>query len=243
MDDYLIKHIKNILFLDIETVSQKPDFQFVDERLKSHWLRKASFLKNEENLSDDEFYFDRAGIYSEFGKVLCISFGGIIFNEENEMTLRVKTIGGDDEVDVLLQFKKILEKHKAGNNLMLCAHNGREFDFPYICRRMLVNGISLPSVLQFAGKKPWEINHIDTLDLWKFGDYKHYTSLDLLATIFDIPSSKSGIDGSQVNEVYHREKDLDKILKYCSQDVIVLAQLYMKLNNLPLISEGNIEVI
>jgi predicted PolB exonuclease-like 3'-5' exonuclease len=243
MDDYLSKYIKNILFLDIETVSQKSDFQFLDERTKTHWLRKTNFLKNEENLSEDEFYFDRAGIYAEFGKIICISFGGIIFNDDNQLSLRVKTIGGDNEAEVLEQFKKIIEKHKAGNNLSLCAHNGREFDFPFLCRRMLINGIALPNILQFAGKKPWEINHIDTLDLWKFGDYKHYTSLDLLATIFDIPSSKSEIDGSQVNEVYYKEKDLKKIMKYCGQDVIVLAQLFMKLNHLPLINDENIEVL
>jgi DNA polymerase elongation subunit (family B) len=152
-------------------------------------------------------------------------------------------IGGDNESEVLQAFKKIVEKHKATGNLMLCAHNGKEFDFAYLCRRLLINGIGLPKVLQISGKKPWEINHLDTLDLWKFGDYKHFTSLDLLAAIFDIPSSKSEISGDQVNHVYYVEKDRAKIERYCAADVVVLTQLYMKINNCALIEEENIELI
>jgi len=243
MDDSFVKHLKNILFIDIETVSQVPDFETLNERLQKLWLKKAVYLNNEENLSDADFYLKKAGIYAEFGKILCVGVGGIIFDDENKPSLRVKMIGGDNEAEVLQAFKKIVEKHKAGGNLMLCAHNGKEFDFAYLCRRLLVNGIGLPRVLQISGKKPWEINHLDTLDLWKFGDYKHFTGLDLLAAIFDIPSSKSEISGDQVNHVYHVEKDRAKIERYCAADVVVLTQLYMKMNNCALIEEENIEVI
>lgn len=242
MEDFFIKQLKNILFIDIETVSQVSDFELLDERLQKLWLKKAAYLQNSDNLSDAAFYLKKAAIYAEFGKIICIGIGGIIFDEENKPSLRVKMVGGDNEAEVLTEFKKIVEKHKAGSNLMLCAHNGKEFDFAYICRRMLVNGISLPKVLQFAGKKPWEINHIDTLDLWKFGDYKHYTALDLLAAIFDIPSSKNDISGDQVNNVYYLENDRAKIERYCAADVVVLTQLYMKMNNCALIEEENIEI-
>ena len=242
MDDSFVKQLKNILFIDIETVSQVSNFELLDERLQKLWLKKAAYLHNDDNLSDADFYLKKAAIYAEFGKIICVGIGGIIFDEENKPSLRVKMIGSDNEADILTEFKKIIEKHKAGGNLMLCAHNGKEFDFAYICRRMLINGIGLPRVLQFAGKKPWEINHLDTLDLWKFGDYKHYTGLDLLAAIFDITSSKTDISGDQVNAVYYIENDRAKIERYCAADVVVLTQLYMKMNNCALIDEENIEV-
>ena len=240
MDDIFAQQLRNILFIDIETVSQKNDYNNLSPRLQPLWDKKASYLKNDEGLSSEEMYFKRAGIYAEFGKVICIGFGAIYFNEDEEPCFRVKSISGNDEAEVLLQFNQLLEKHKAKNQLVLAAHNGREFDFPYLCRRMLVNGIPIPQVLQIAGKKPWDVKHLDTLDFWKFGDYKHYTSLDLLATIFDIPSSKNEIDGSEVNHVYHVENDLEKINRYCISDVVVLAQLYLKMNAYPLIEEANI---
>lgn len=243
MEESFVKQLKNILFIDIETVSQVPNFELLDERLQKLWLKKAAYLHKDDNLTDEAFYLKKAAIYAEFGKIICIGIGGVIFDEENKPALRVKMIGNENETEVLLEFKKIIEKHKAGANLMLCAHNGKEFDFAYICRRMLVNGISLPKVLQFAGKKPWEINHLDTLDLWKFGDYKHYTALDLLAAIFNIPSSKNDISGDQVNDVYYIEQDRAKIERYCAADVVVLTQLYMKMNNCALIEEENIEVL
>lgn len=240
MDDIFAQQLRNILFIDIETVSQKNDYNSLSPRLQPLWDKKASYLKNDEGLSSEEMYFKRAGIYAEFGKVICIGFGAIYFNEDEEPCFRVKSISGNDEAEVLLQFNQLLEKHKAKNQLVLAAHNGREFDFPYLCRRMLVNGIPIPQILQIAGKKPWDVKHLDTLDFWKFGDYKHYTSLDLLAAIFDIPSSKNEIDGSEVNHVYHIENDLEKINRYCVSDVVVLAQLYLKMNAYPLIEETNI---
>ncbi|MFN3848834.1 MAG: 3'-5' exonuclease [Spirosomataceae bacterium] len=243
MTQDLQKHLRNILFIDIETVSQYSDYEQLPERLQKLWDKKAQNLKNDQYIGSDQLYFDRAAIYSEFGKVLCISFGGIFWNDEDKMCFRVKSIIDDDEKSVLNQFKTVVEKHKAKGSLMLCAHNGKEFDFPYLCRRMLVNGIDIPQVLQIQGKKPWEIHHIDTMDLWKFGDYKHFTSLDLLAAIFDIPSSKSEISGEDVNHTYHIEHKLSKIQRYCRQDVVVLAQLYLKMNNLPLIEEDWIEVV
>lgn len=226
-----MRELKNILFLDIETVSSSESFEGLNERLKTLWSRKASFLKKEEGLTEDEFYFQRAGIYAEFGKVISIGIG-LFHAEGDNLSLRLKALYDEDEKALLERFNNILAKMNL-DNLKLCAHNGREFDFPYLSRRMLINGISLPSALDLSGKKPWEINHLDTMDMWKFGDWKHYTSLDLLAAIFDIESSKTDMNGSDVNRVYYKDHDLEKIAEYCLQDVAVTAQVYLKLKNIP----------
>lgn len=243
MDEQFLRYLKNILFIDIETAAQSPDFESVDERLQKHWERKAGNLKNEEALSASQLYTERAAIYAEYGKVICIGFGGFYQDENGELKFRAKAIANDNEQQLLSDFKTIIEKHKSRNELLLCAHNGKEFDYPYLCRRMLINGITLPNVLQLSMKKSWNIPHLDTLEMWKFGDYKSYTSLDLLATIFDIPSSKSEIDGSMVNHAYHVENDLPKIKRYCAADVVVLAQLFLRLNGYPIIEQDNVSVV
>jgi 3'-5' exonuclease len=232
--------LKNILFIDIETVSVFKAYDELPTKLQELWKKKASKLKNEELESVEEMFFNRAAIYAEFGKVLCIGVGGIYEKEEGNKYLKAKTLVADSETELLLAFKDLLEKHTSGQELVLCAHNGKEFDFPYLCRRMLINGVSLPKILDISNKKPWEIKHIDTLELWKFGDYKSFTSLDLLAAVFNIPSSKSEIDGSQVNATYYIDNDLEKIARYCKEDVVVLAQLYLKLNTLDSIPQDNI---
>jgi hypothetical protein len=242
MNEQLLRQLKNTLFIDIETVAQSASFDDVNERLQKHWERKASFLKNDNDFTAAEMYVDRAAIYAEYGKVVCISFGGF-YEEEGELKLRVSSFYGDDEKQVLSDFVKIIEKHRAKNNLLLCAHNGKEFDYPYLCRRIVLNGMTLPSILQISGKKPWNIPHLDTLEMWKFGDYKHFTSLDLLATLFDIPSSKQEINGSMVSHTYHVDKDIEKINRYCLADVVVLAQLYLKMNSHDVLSEDRIHVV
>lgn len=229
--------LKNILFLDIETVSAYADFEQVPKRMQELWLKKAKTLRNTE-LSHEELYFERAAIFAEYGQVLCIGVGA--FYDVKNMKFKAKIIAEKTEKETLLRLKTILDEHHAKEDIVLCAHNGKEFDFPYLSRRMLINGIKLPYCLDNSSKKPWEIFHLDTLEFWKFGDYKHFTSLDLLAAIFDIPSSKSEIDGSQVNHTYYIENDQDKINRYCVQDVVVLAQLYLKLNNLPLMLDEHI---
>lgn len=223
--------LKNILFLDIETVSQTNDFDTIDERLKKQWARKASFIKREEGVTDEDLYHERAGIFAEFGQIIVIGLG-YFHQEGEEIQLRTKVLKSKDEKEILEALKAILSK--MNSDVRLCAHNGKEFDFPYLSRRMLINGISLPDALNLSGKKPWEVNHMDTMDMWKFGDWKHYTSLDLLAAIFGIESSKTDMDGSMVNAVYYEEDNLDKIGDYCLQDVIVTAQLFAKLKSIEL---------
>ncbi|NOT75084.1 MAG: 3'-5' exonuclease [Cyclobacteriaceae bacterium] len=234
MDDF-----KNILFLDIETVACTEHHSSLDERMKVQWARKASFFKQRnEEATDENLFHERAGIYAEFGKIVTIAIGRFTENEGGERCLKTKYFAHHDEATLLQEFKTALEKMEP--NLRLCAHNGKEFDFPYLCRRMLVNGIALPPVLDLSGRKSWDIPHIDTLELWKFGDYKHYTSLDLLAAIFNIPTSKGELDGSMVNRTYYRDKDLKKIGEYCVGDVVAVAQLFLKMKALSLISTDNI---
>lgn len=237
----MLDQIKNedLLFLDIETVPQHPDYSEVPEALRLLWDKKAEKLKDEDQSAED--IYQRAGIYAEFGKIICISVG-LIVSKAGQPFFRVKSFAGDNEAQLLREFAEMLEKFSAKPQANLCAHNGKEFDFPYIARRMLINGINIPLMLDVAGKKPWEVKFIDTMELWKFGDYKHYTSLNLLTQIFGIPTPKDDIDGSQVADVYYKEKNLERIVTYCEKDVLAVAQLFLKYKNQPLIPQENIEV-
>lgn len=230
--------LKDILFLDIETIGCVSHYTQLNERLKTQWARKAGFFRREEGQTDEDLFHERAGIYAEFGKIIVISIGKYVHLENGEFGIKTRCFADHDEKKLLADFRISLEK--MGPAVKLCAHNGKEFDFPYLCRRMLVNGITLPAVLNTAGKKPWEIGHIDTMELWKFGDHKHYTSLDLLAAIFDIPTSKGAMDGSKVSKVYYEEKDLGKIAEYCKGDVVAIAQLYLKMKGLGLVPDQHI---
>ncbi|MBX9852890.1 MAG: 3'-5' exonuclease [Cytophagaceae bacterium] len=233
----MTQNIKNILFLDIETISCVKSFEELDDRLKPLWERKAQFINKEQD--KESLFFEKAGIYAEFGTIINISIGSFFQNPANELCFKVKSFSGKDEARLLKEFRELLVRFDQ-KRLRLCAHNGKEFDFPYICRRMLINSIEIPEVLRISGKKPWEINHLDTLELWKFGDKKNYTSLDLLAALFKIPTSKNGFDGSMVNDCFYNQNDLEKIARYCEKDVVLTAQLFLKFKNLPIVSENNI---
>jgi 3'-5' exonuclease len=227
--------LQNILVLDIETVPQYSNFDELPLNLQKLWEAKTTFQrKNQE--TPDEFY-QRAGIWAEFGKIICISVG--IF--KNNQSFRVKSYYSHDEKELLLEFIALMNSQPA--QLILCAHNGKEFDFPYLCRRMLIKGLEIPKQLDIAGKKPWEINHLDTMELWKFGDYKNYTSLNLLAAIFDIPTPKDDIDGSQVGQVYWVENDLERIKTYCQKDVITTARLLQRFKGLPFLTDDQITFV
>lgn len=232
--------VKNILFIDIETVACASSYEKLSDTHKTYWNKKAISLGKLDAQEAQDLFLERAAIYAEFGKVIAIGLGFITFDEEGEPTLRVMCLHGHDEKILLEQFKQLLEEKFQQETLKLCAHNGKEFDFPYLCRRMLVNGISLPKVLDLTSKKPWEVPHLDTMEMWKFGDKKSFTSLDLLAHLFGISSSKNLMDGSQVTHYYYTEKDLPRIVTYCMQDVIVTAQIFLKLNNWQTIQETNI---
>ncbi|PWD99841.1 ribonuclease H-like domain-containing protein [Marinilabilia rubra] len=231
----MLDHVSSekIMYIDIETVPQYSSFDQLDNKMQEFWERKSSRI-SKEDVSPEEDYA-RAGIYSEFGKIVCIS-AGIIKVESGERTLRVKSFYGHDEVKLLNEFSVALKSFTSHPGTNICGHNVKEFDFPYIARRMIINGLPLPDILDVAGKKPWEVKFIDTLDLWKFGDFKHYTSLNLLTHILGIPSPKDDIDGSQVASVYYEENDVDRIAKYCEKDVLATTQLFLRLKGEPLLN-------
>lgn len=228
-------NLADILFLDIETVPIVASFQELPEKFKVLWEKKAEQLKRNGEEQTADMLFGRAGIFAEFGKIVCISCG---FARGKEF--RLKSFYGEDEGILLNEFADMLNRYYSEDRFLLCAHNGKEFDFPYLCRRMLVHGIELPTILNITGKKPWEIKHIDTMELWKFGDYKHFTSLDLLAALFGIDTPKDDIDGSQVARVYYIDKDLERIAVYCQKDVLTIAQLLRRYMGLPLYKEDDI---
>jgi DNA polymerase elongation subunit (family B) len=232
--------LHNILFLDIETVPQFATFSDLSDKTKALWDKKSSYFRSDGQTASE--VYEKAGIYAEFGKIVCIS-AGFITKDKKPYGIRIKSYAGKDEKKILSVFSKMLDTYSSGKQLYLCAHNGKEFDFPYIARRMLINGIQLPILLDNAGKKPWEVKHLDTLELWKFGDYKHYTSLDLLTAIFDIPSPKYDIDGSMVAGVFWNDDDLNRITEYCQRDVLAVAQIMMRYKGMDLIPDENIEIV
>ncbi len=230
-------NIENILFLDIETVPLYRKYPEVPEKLQKLWDRKAEFLKKNPEDTAESLY-NRAGIYAEFGKIVCISAGFFRGRE-----FRIKSFYGDEEYVLLNQFCKMLDAAYASEEKLLCAHNGKEFDFPFLARRILIHGIALPSILDIAGIKPWHVRHLDTMELWKFGDYKHYTSLELLAAIFDIPTPKDDISGADIHHVYWHDGDLERIRTYCQKDVVTVARLFLKYQQQPDLPDDEVVIV
>jgi 3'-5' exonuclease len=232
--------VEDVMFLDIETVPESPSFGNLDPSKQNLWEKKSRQFRTPDQKAEE--VYERAGIYSEFGKIICISVG--IIREKNPMNFRLKSFFGKDEKLLLIEFSEMLSKFsKSHKEALLCAHNGKEFDFPYIARRMIINGLIIPEILDNAGKKPWEIKLLDTMDLWKFGDYKNYASLDLLTTILGIPTPKDDIDGSMVAGIYYNDDDIQRIVKYCEKDVLAIARVLLRFMNLPGIDEDNIESV
>ncbi len=231
--------LEHLLFLDIETVPQYEHFDELDDTSKQLWEDKTRYARKDEFTAEQ--YYDRAGIWAEFGKIICISVGYFKING-NERQFRTTSFYGE-EAQLLIDFKNLLETHFNQSRHLLCAHNGKEFDFPYIARRMIIKGITLPHKLNLFGKKPWEVPHLDTLDLWKFGDYKHYTSLKLLANILGIPSPKDDIDGSEVRDVFYEGKDINRIIIYCEKDTVTVAQILLRLRNEALLEASELRSI
>jgi len=230
--------LSKILFLDIETIPQYEDMKKSPEDFKKLWEEKAKLLARQE-ADNAESLFDRAGIYAEFGRIVCISVG-FISHRGSLRELRIKSYYGDDEKILLDEFAALLNKHFNQPDHLLCAHNGKEFDYPYIARRMIITGVKVPRILDSAGKKPWEIQHLDTMQMWKFGDYKNFTSLKLLAHVFGLPTPKDDIDGSQVASVYWKEKNLERIVRYCEKDVVTLVQVYLRMIQEPILKQAEI---
>lgn len=232
--------LEDVLFLDIETVPAASSYELLNPAMQTLWDKKSKQFRSPDQPATE--VYERAGIYSEFGKIICISVG--LIKEKNPCSFRLKSFYGNEEKTVLSDFSAMLSKFSRTNKeALLCAHNGKEFDYPYIARRMIINGLIIPDILDNAGKKPWEIKLLDTMDLWKFGDYKNYTSLDLLTSILGIPTPKDDIDGSMVAGIYYGENDIERIVRYCEKDVLAIAQVLLRFMNLPLISDDKIESV
>jgi uncharacterized protein YprB with RNaseH-like and TPR domain len=231
----------NILFLDIETVPQQPGYDALEEEWKELWNSKSATLLKFHGEETKESLYPRAGIYAEFGKIVCISCG-VLQGSGEQKKIALKSFAGDNEKILLHEFSTMLNKWSANEQKFLCAHNGKEFDFPYLCRRLVINALPIPQLLNVSGKKPWEVSHLDTMELWKFGDFKSYTSLNLLAHTLGIPTPKDDIDGSKVWEVYWIEKNIPRIVTYCQKDVITVAQVFLRMQGEPLIREENVEI-
>ncbi len=230
----------NVMFLDIETVPQASSMNTLDPVMQSLWDKKSKLFRNSDQTAEN--VYEKAGIYAEFGRIICISVGFI--KEKDPFGFRLKSFFSEDEKSLLTEFSGMISKFsKSKQDAVLCAHNGREFDFPYIARRMVINGLEIPGLLDNAGKKPWEIKLLDTMDLWKFGDYKTFTSLELLTSILGISSPKEDIDGSMVAKIFYEEKDLQRIVRYCERDVLAVARILLRFMNLPGIPDDRIESV
>ena len=232
--------LENILFLDIETVPLTEEMGSVSSRLQDLWDKKSAHFRTEEVSAEEAW--PRASLYAEFGRVVCIS-AGIISQKTDPKRFRIKSFAGEDESAILEGFSKLVRKFRSPKDIRLCAHNGNGFDFPFLCRRMLILGLEIPVAMQVAGKKPWELNFIDTMDLWKFGEYKNFTSLTLLTEILGISDPKDDMDGSQVAAVYYKEKNLERISRYCEKDVLAVAQVLLRFRGDRLIPEENVEIV
>ncbi len=229
--------LTKVLVLDIETVPVKKSYSELDDKWKELWEKKMKFQINEDTTGED--LYEKAGIFAEFGKIICISVGAFYY-ENSILKFRLKSYYNDDEIILLEEFCELLNSKYSDDDKLLCAHNGKEFDFPFIARRCLINGIKIPKILDTSGKKPWEVKHLDTMEMWKFGDYKSYTSLVLLAALFGIDSPKDDIDGSQVGRIYWEENDLERIEKYCKKDVITVAKILLRFKGMEMLNESDI---
>jgi 3'-5' exonuclease len=230
--------LSKILFLDIETVPQLADYASLDEDSRALWDHKAAQIGKEGQTMEE--VYERAGIYAEFGKVVCISVGMFHMMEGGRREFRVRSYFGHDEAELLREFSALCDRHFAKADHLLCGHNGKEFDFPYIARRMVINRVRIPKILQISGKKPWEVRHLDTMELWKFGDRKSFTSLKLLTHVLGIPTPKADIDGKDVARVYYVEKDLDRIERYCKRDTVAVAQVLLRFRGEDILTEDEI---
>jgi uncharacterized protein YprB with RNaseH-like and TPR domain len=229
-------NLNNILFLDIETVPEAASYSDLDQDMQALYEQKTQYQRKDDTTAED--FYDRAGIWAEFGKIVCISVGYFVIKGDVR-NFRVTSFFGE-EPKLLKDFNNLLTNHFSGPQYVLCGHNAKEFDIPFLARRMIINQIPIPDKLNLFGKKPWEIPHLDTLELWKFGDYKHYTSLKLMCKVLGIPSPKGDIDGSQVGHVYYVDKDIDRIVTYCEKDTIAVAQIFLRLRREDLLIEDEI---
>jgi 3'-5' exonuclease len=238
---------EDLIVIDIETASVSSSFNLLDERWQTLWQEKTARVIPE-GLTASDFYPMRAGVMAEFSKIVCISIG--YFIKEQQLKIRVKSFYGDDEQKILTDFLQTVTKIESFNSKWCFAgHNIKEFDIPFICRRLLVNNMHIPAYLNFQNMKPWETNIVDTFQYWRFGDYKHYTSLKLLAAAMGLPSPKDDIDGSMVGELYHNGTPAERIINmkriatYCQKDVVTTANIILRFKNILPVHDDDVEIV
>ncbi len=235
--------LNNLIVIDIETVSEKQHFYELDAYWQTLWEDKVKRLLPED-VAVADFYEQRAGVMAEFSKIVCISMGYFKKTETNDWQLRIKSFCEDDEKKILEEFTVAIRKMEAVNpQWSFAGHNIKEFDIPFLCRRMLINGIKIPRSLDFQNMKPWETNIVDTFQYWRFGDYKNFTSLNLLAACLGVPSPKDDIDGSMVGKVFWEDKDCNRIAVYCQKDVVTVSNVILRFRNMPILTEEQIHIM
>ncbi|MCP9234591.1 ribonuclease H-like domain-containing protein [Lewinella sp. JB7] len=239
--------VTRVLFLDIETVSGEPSYARLDDTFRKLWAHKApgALKRYGEELTEEELvasYTEKAGIFAEFGKIVCISVGAVYRDKDKQLKIRLKSFADRDEAKLLTEFSEMLDQYYGDpGKYFICGHNIKEFDVPYMCRRMVTHQQKLPAMLDISGKKPWETKHlVDTMELWKFGDRKAYVSLKLLAAVLGFPSPKDDIDGADVGRVFWEEDDVERIAVYCEKDVLATAQLFLRYQRKPLFAEEQV---
>lgn len=236
----IFRELKNLLFVDIQTVAAQPDPDLLDASMQALWAKRAARL--DPNQAPNVLYRRQAALWAEFGKIICIGAGYFFLNERQQLGLRIKSFSGDNETQLLQEFKNLLE-NRFNKRTRLVAHNGKRFDYPYLCRRMLINRIVPPAILNIAEQKPWEVMHLDTMEMWQYGDKRYLTSLRLLASVFNIPFGKDDIDGSMVHDIFHRQGDFERIAAYCRDEVRLTAQVYLAMRCYPNVAPENITEI
>lgn len=236
--------LENLLVIDVETAPVEPKLESLPKAMQVAWESKAS-KHRKEDVAPQDYFFERAAIFAEFGRIVCISVGYFLKDNEStdKLNFRIKSFSGREERPILDGFMELLNHpHFNKPEIGLAGHNIKEFDVPYICRRALVNGLTLPRILDISGRKPWETNFVDTMNLWKFGDYKNYTSLALLTSLFGLPTPKDDIDGSEVGAVFWHEDDVDRITRYCQKDVLAVAQLLLRFKGMPVLDNEDVTI-
>lgn len=237
--------LNQLLIIDIETVSQYPGFECMDDSWKQLWQEKVMKILPA-GVSAAEFYLQRAGVMAEFAKIICISVGWLK-QDESGVDMFLRSFFGNDEHELLSKFIVAMNERNEGlNDWCFVGHNIKEFDIPFICRRLLVHGLPIPNYLDFQNKKPWETNLIDTFQYWRFGDYKNYTSLKLLSAVLQVPSSKEDIDGSMVGALYwasdpvEQQNNVHRIVAYCQQDVVATGNILLRFKGMSLLNQQQI---
>ena len=227
--------IHKLLFVDIETVGVDEDLDSLhhtNPKLSKVWEEtgwdyfKRKYSEDSE-LSSNQMFVKRAALLPEFGKIVCISVGFIVPSGETKLD----SFYGDEK-NILISTSELLNRvDKLG--FVICGHNVKNFDLPYIAKRMLINNIPVPKILPNYTIKPWESRVLDTKEVWGFNSFGGLSSLNLVCTSLGLETSKEGeVNGSNMHKYYYDSNNIEKIKNYCEEDVKCTINLVKKLKKL-----------